>query len=91
MPDMGRIAPEIFLCAMVLVVLLFDVIRGKGPSDFYPRLTLIGIFGAMALVAWQVKDDIAQGQSTVGYGGFRALQIDHLGAVFKLIFTPPVL
>ena len=84
MPDLGRLAPEIFLCAMVVVVLLLDVIRGKGRSEFHPRLTLIGIFAAMALVVWQMIGDAPAG--SVGYAGFRALEIDHLGAVFKLIF-----
>ena len=84
MPDIGRLAPETFLCAMVLVVLLLDVFRGRGPSDFYPRLTLIGIVVAMGVVAWQVAQDAAPVR--VGYGAFPALQVDHLGAVFKLIF-----
>jgi NADH-quinone oxidoreductase subunit N len=84
MPDLGRLAPEMFLCGMVLVVLLLDVIRGRGPSDFYPRLTLLGIFGAMGIVAWQITQDAAP--TSVGYAAFPALQIDHLGAVFKIIF-----
>jgi NADH-quinone oxidoreductase subunit N len=84
MPDMGRIAPELFLCAMVVLVLVVDVIRGRGPSPFYPRLTLLGIVAAMALVWHQVASDPAP--VSVGYGGFHAMQADHLGAVFKLIF-----
>lgn len=84
MPDLGRMAPELFLCAMVLVVLLLDVLRGRGPSEFHPRLTLLGIFGAGALVVWQVMQDAAP--AGVGYGGFQALRVDHLGAIFKLIF-----
>ncbi len=84
MPDLGRLAPEAFLCAMVVLVLLVDVIRGRGTSDFYPRLTLIGILVAMGIVVWQV----AQGAApvSVGYDKFHALTVDHLGAVFKLIF-----
>jgi NADH-quinone oxidoreductase subunit N len=84
MPDLGRLAPELFLCAMVLVVLLLDVIRGRGPSEFYPRLTLIGICVAGLLVVREVMHD--GGPGSVGYGGSHALSIDHLGAVFKLIF-----
>jgi NADH-quinone oxidoreductase subunit N len=84
MPDFGGLAPELFLCGMVLLVLLLDVIRGRGPDAFYPRLTILGIFGAMGLVAWQVAQDV--GVAHVGYGSFQALQIDSLGAVFKMIF-----
>jgi NADH-quinone oxidoreductase subunit N len=84
MPDLGRMAPEIFLCAMVVVVLLLDVIRGRGPSEFYPRLTLIGILAAMGVVVWQALQGVVP--ASVGYGGFHALQIDQLGAVFKVIF-----
>jgi NADH-quinone oxidoreductase subunit N len=84
MPDLGRLAPELFLCAMVVLVLLVDVIRGRGPSEFYPRLSLIGICVAGFLVVQQVFDD--RGAASVGYGGSQALTVDHLAAVFKLIF-----
>lgn len=82
MPDLGRLAPELFLCAMVVVVLLWDVIHGRGPSDLYPRITLLGIAAAAGLVVWQMSQEAA----SVGYGPSHALQIDHLGAIFKLIF-----
>lgn len=84
MPDIGRMAPEALLCAMVVVVLLVDLIRGRGPSPLYPRITLLGIFAAAGLVLWQATQDSSP--VGVGYGAFHALQIDSLGMIFKLIF-----
>src|SRR5258705_10429349 len=84
MPDLGRLAPEAFLCAMVLVVLLVDLVRHKGPSPLFPRITLLGIFAAMGLVVWQVMQDAAP--VSVGYGSFPAVQVDPLAGIFKLIF-----
>jgi len=81
MPDFSRLAPEIFLCAMVVVVLLVDVIRGRGPSPLYPKMTLVGIAVAAALVLARRHDS-----SDVGYGAFHALHVDGLGGVFKLVF-----
>jgi NADH-quinone oxidoreductase subunit N len=84
MPDFGRIAPELFLCAMVVVVLLVSVVRGRGASPVYPLLTLFGIAVAMVLVWRQGASEPVS--ASIGYAGFHSMQVDHLSAVFKLIF-----
>jgi NADH-quinone oxidoreductase subunit N len=86
MPDLWRLAPEIVLCAMVLVVLLIDVIRGRdsGSSMLWPRITILGIVAAGILVVWGETRDVPPAR--IGYDAFGALQADHLAAIFKLIF-----
>src|SRR5262245_8320527 len=84
MPDLGRMAPEIILCGLVVLVLLVDVIRGRGPHDFYPRITSIGILATMGVDVWQMWQRAPD--TSVGYGGFGAMHVDQLGVVFKLIF-----
>ncbi len=80
MQNLGAAAPEGFLCLMVLVVLLLDVIRHKGPSALYPKVTLAGIAIAVVLVC------VGSGDHLVGYNGFAALSVDGLGRLFKLVF-----
>jgi NADH-quinone oxidoreductase subunit N len=82
MPDLRWLMPELVLCVFVLIVLLVDVVRGRGASAIYPRITLIGI----AIAAAVVLAHWGKGAEHVGYGGFDALHVDHLGQVFKLIF-----
>jgi NADH-quinone oxidoreductase subunit N len=84
MPDLGRLAPELFLCAMVVVVLLIDVVRGRGPGALYPRLTLVGICIAAILVVHEALH--FGGPQSIGYGSSHAMEVDQLGAIFKLIF-----
>jgi len=78
--NLGALLPEFFLCAMVLVVLLIDVIRHKGPSPVYPLITLAGIVVGAVLVL--------MGGDTVGvgYASMDAMHVDGLGRLFKLIF-----
>ena len=84
MPDVGGIAPELVLCAMVVFVLLLSVIRKPGPSALYPAVTLVGIGGAALVVAVQLSQGIDS--TSVGYGAFQAMHADTLGAMFKVIF-----
>ncbi len=81
MDNFGALLPEMFLCAMVVIVLLVDLVRGRGPSPLFPWLTLGGIVVAIGLVISGSGDPL-----TVGYDGFAALQVDGLGRLFKLIF-----
>ena len=80
MENFGAMLPEMFLCLMVLVVLIVDLVRGKGPSALNPWLSLGGIVVAAGLVI------SGSGDASVGYDGFYALQIDGLGRLFKLVF-----
>jgi len=80
MQNFGAMAPELFLCLMVVVMLIVDLVRGKGPSTLYPWLSLGGIVVAAGLVM------SGSGEATVGYDGFGALRIDGLGRLFKLVF-----
>jgi len=78
--NVGALLPEMFLCAMVLVVLLVDIVRHKGASAAYPLLTLGGIVVAAVLVL------TGGGDGSVGYDTMSALHVDGLGRLFKLIF-----
>jgi NADH-quinone oxidoreductase subunit N len=80
MDNFGAMLPELFLCLMVVVMLIVDLVRSKGPSSLYPWLSLGGIVVAAGLVI------SGSGSATVGYDGFGALQIDGLGRLFKLVF-----
>ena len=84
MPAVSGIAVELYLCAMVVFVLLLSVVRKRGPSDLYPRVTLFGILGAFAIVFIQLWRGIDT--ASIGYGTFDSMQADTLGAIFKLIF-----
>jgi NADH-quinone oxidoreductase subunit N len=77
---LGAVLPEMFLCLMVLVVLVVDLVRHRGPSPLYPLLTLAGIAVAAGLVATTGTD------GSVGYDGFESLRVDGLAQVFKLVF-----
>src|SRR5262245_35161487 len=84
LPDLARIAPEAFLCAMVVVVLAVDLLRGRrGPSKSYAGLTLGGIVVAIGGVFWSMS---REGGANVGYAGCPAMRADQLASVFKLIF-----
>ena len=80
MQNFGAMLPELFLCFMVVVMLVVDLVRSKGPSALYPWLSLGGIVVAAGLVI------SGSGEATVGYDGFGALQVDGLGRLFKLVF-----
>ena len=79
--NFGAMLPEYFLCAMVVVMLLIDLIQGKGGNPKYPWITFGGILIAFLLV-------VAGGDSAtvVGYDEFGALHVDGLARVFKMIF-----
>ena len=80
MQNFGAMAPEMFLCVMVVVMLVVDLVRSKGPSTLYPWLSLGGIVVAAGLVI------SGSGDLTVGYDDFAALRVDGLGRLFKLVF-----
>ncbi len=80
MPAFQFVLPELFLCLMVIVVLLVDLIRGKGPSPMFPRISLVGIVIAMLLVVF--GDESLQ----IGYGAFAAMSVDGMARIFKLLF-----
>ena len=86
MPSLGAIAPEAFLCAMVLLVLLVDLFRGRGPSSIYPRLTIVGIVVAFAITVWPLFQAGANPSQGVGYGAFEAMRVDDYGRLFKMVF-----
>ena len=64
MPDLARLAPGIFLCAWVVVILLVDLVRGRGPSPLYPRLSLVGCVVALGIV--QLRGRHAEVQQYAG-------------------------
>ncbi len=81
MPALGNLLPELFLCGMVVLILIVDLVRGRGRSELYPRISLAGIAIAMFLVAIGPTAD-----GTVGYDAFGSMRIDDLGRLFKLLF-----
>ena len=81
MPDLARLAPGAFLCAWVVVILLVDLVRGRGPSPIFPRLSVLGCAIGLGLVVWS---GVSGGPT--GYGGFDALDPDGLARIFKIVF-----
>lgn len=82
MPDFGALGVELWLCLMVLVMLVVDLVQGKGGSALYPKLTMGGIAVAFGMVLLGGGGEAV----SVGYGGFEALSIDGLSKLFKLVF-----
>lgn len=81
LPDLGRLGAGAILCLGLVVILLADLIRGRGPSPLFPKLTLATV-GA-ALVAVFVSRTTG---GPVGYGAFASLDPDSLARVFKIVF-----
>ncbi len=76
----GALLPEMVLCLAAVLVLVVDLVRGKGPSSLFAWLTLgaIVLTGALVLTGGNA--------SGIGYGGFGAADVDGLGRLFKLVF-----
>lgn len=81
MPDLGRLAPEGFLCAWVLVILIVDLVRGRGASPLYPQLSIAGCLVGLGLVLFSGATP-----GPTGYGDFEALAPDALARIFKAVF-----
>ncbi|MCE9635558.1 MAG: NADH-quinone oxidoreductase subunit N [Planctomycetes bacterium] len=81
MPDLSRMLPGGLLCLMVIVILVVDLVRGKGPSALYPKLSM----GAIAVAFLMVLFGTVKA-GAVGYGGFPSLDPDALSRIFKLVF-----
>ena len=81
MPAFGRLLPGGLLCAMVLVILVVDLVRGKGPSSLYPKLSIAAIVVTLGLVLFG-----ATTQGATGYAGFASLAPDSLAHIFKIVF-----
>ena len=81
MPDFGRLLPGGILCAMVVVLLLVDLVRGKGPSDLYPTISMGTILVTLGVVLFSGTTS-----GTTGYADFAALEPDALARLFKIVF-----
>lgn len=80
MPDFGSMAVGGVLCALVLVILVVDLVRGKGPSALYPWMSVGGILVALGVVLATAP------AAATGYAGFAALEPDSLAKAFKVVF-----
>ncbi|MCG3133544.1 MAG: NADH-quinone oxidoreductase subunit N [Planctomycetes bacterium] len=85
MPSPGRIAPELFLCLWAVVILVVDLVRGKGSWKHFTTLSLVGCAIAFALAVFTAPGNDAVGYG-VGSGGVGALTPDAISRFFKLIF-----
>lgn len=81
MPSPGRVAPELFLCLWAIVILVIDLVRGKGSWKHFSTISLAGCAAAFVIAFLT-----APGNDAVGYGGEGALTPDAVSRWFKLIF-----
>lgn len=81
MPDFGSLSLGAFLCAWLVLILVVDLVRGRGPSTLYPNLSIVGCVIGLGLVIWS-----GVAKEPTGYGGFDALQPDGLARIFKFVF-----
>lgn len=81
LPDFGRMTVGGVLCAMALLVLVVDLVRGRGPSKLFPWMSIGGIVVALGVLAAATT----QGGAT-GYGDFASLDPNALAHLFKVVF-----
>jgi NADH-quinone oxidoreductase subunit N len=81
MPDFARLSVGGILCAMAVLVLVVDLVRGRGPGVLYPWMSLGGIAAALIVL-------LATGSSpgATGYASFASLEPNALAHVFKAVF-----
>jgi NADH-quinone oxidoreductase subunit N len=58
-----------------------DLVRGKGPSSLYPKMSMAGIGITLLLVVFSAPTGGA-----TGYGSFASLDPDALARIFKIVF-----
>lgn len=81
MPDLPRLLPGAFLCLWLVVILIADLVRAKGPGPLYPQLSLAGIAVTLGLVLFG-----SHAETVTGYGGFPSLAPDSIARIFKVVF-----